>query len=316
MFKRLMFVMSILGPAAIAVQPVAPQSTQITLTKDNTLAINDVFYGETVAQIIKQAKDLDARVQSTDPIYLVISSPGGSIEAGLELIENLSSLKRPVHTITIFSASMGFQTVQGLGDRLILKNGTLMSHRAQGFFYGEFPGQLNTRLAHYTKRVTRMDELAVKRSNGKLTLESYHKLIEPEYWADGQDAVELGLADKVVTATCDKSLVGTTVVPVIQLVMSGHAVELKAEYDNCPLNTNALKYTIFVDGEPFFKDTAPTQAPKANAKDDSFLSYLYGSSSIGKSDGPRLTKEETFEIQQRMNEIIQKKTNREVVRGY
>jgi ATP-dependent Clp protease protease subunit len=296
----------------------------VVLTKDNTIAINDVFWSDTVSVIIKKAKELDARVQSSDPIYLVINSPGGSIDAGLELIENLKSLKRPVHTISIFSASMGFQTVQGLGDRLVLANGTLMSHRARGGFYGEFPGQLDTRYQYYLKRVLRMDELAAKRSGGKLTLDAYHRLIQDEYWCDGQDCVNQGLADRVTSAQCDKSLEGTSQVSVFQDIFMGHTIELKAEYDNCPLNTNALKYVILVDGQPLFMDSTQSTVKKVASDDPSLSSSFFGSSYRSSYETPsaptpiidKLGKDELFQINQKVQGIISKKTNKEVVKGY
>ncbi len=85
-------------------------NNKVILTKDNTIVMNKVFTGASVANLANQAKNLDASAPSADPIYLVINSPGGSIDAGIELIENLSSLNREVKTINLWSASMGFHT--------------------------------------------------------------------------------------------------------------------------------------------------------------------------------------------------------------
>lgn len=310
----------IIGPMQIKIVAPTPASpNNIILTKDNTISINDVFYGETVANIAREAKILDSRTDSTDPIYLVINSPGGSIDAGLELIETLSSLKRPVKTISQWSVSMGFQTVQGLGERLIFKNGTLMSHKARGGFYGEFPGQLDSRYAYYLKRVMRMDELTVSRTNGKHTMQSYHSMIEPEFWCDGKDCLDQGMADRIITATCDKSLEGIKTVPVWQDIVYGHTVELKADYDVCPLNTYALKYSILIDGQPLFKDATPAPAVKQDPSTayrfyDPYASMFSSSSSNDSS--PHLTKEELYEIRKRTDEVMNKKKNKEVIRGY
>lgn len=309
--NKLILMLSMIFASSFA----AAAETNVVLTKDNSLTINDVFTGDSVAPLIKQAKDLDARIPSGDPIYLVISSPGGSIDAGIELIENLSNLHRPVHTITIFSASMGFQTVQGLGERLVLKNGTLMSHRARGGFSGEFPGQLDTRYAYYLKRVTRLDEQAVKRSGGKLTMASYKSLIADEYWCDGADCVASGVADKVITSSCDKSLEGQHTVTIDQFMFMGHSIVLTADYDNCPLNTNALKYNILIDGQPLFKDPSTTTTVKAVTQETLYQS-LFGGSSSQSSSGPSLSKDEMAEVQKKIDGIIEKKKSREVVKGY
>lgn len=314
MKNKLILILGLLFASSVAVAA----ETNVVLTKDNSITINDVFTSDSVAPLIKQAKDLDSRIPSGDPIYLVINSPGGSIDAGIELIENLSNLKRPVHTITVFSASMGFQTVQGLGERLILKNGTLMSHRARGGFQGEFPGQLDTRYSYYLKRVTRLDEQAVKRSGGKLTLASYKSLIADEYWCDGADCVTTGVADKVITSSCDKSLEGQHSVTLDQFMFMGHTIELKADYDNCPLNTNALKYNIVVDGQPLFKEPSTSPTVKTVTQ-DTFLQSMFGPSygpSAPTSVGPSLSKDEMVEIQKRVDSIIEKKKSRDIVKGY
>lgn len=305
----------------------------VILTKDNTIAINDAFDGHSVAQIAKQARELDSRTDSTDPIYLVINSPGGSIDDGLELISNLSGLRRPVKTISLFSASMGFQTVQALNERLVTSNGTLMSHRASGGFYGQFPGSLGTRYNYYLKRVMRMDANAVKRSNGKLTDKTYATLIQDEYWCDGQDCIDQGFADKIVTPSCDKSLTGKTTVSIYQALISGLVVEVMADYENCPLNTNVLKYVILVNGEPLFTDGVNLEELRkllgqkekeesAKKEKSGLFSSIYSSfdsytsSSSIKSVAEKLTKDELYEINQKVQELIKKKNNREVIKGY
>jgi ATP-dependent protease ClpP protease subunit len=308
---------------------------QVTLTKDNTIAINDEFDAHAVSNIAKLARELDSRIPSSDPLYLVINSPGGSIEDGLELISNLSNLKRPVTTITLFSASMGFQTVEALGPRLITSTGTLMSHRASGGFFGQMPGSLGTRYAFYLKRVQKMDENAVRRSGGKLTKASYATLIQDEYWCEGDDCIAQGLADKIVSASCDKSLTGVSTISIFQALIQGLVVEIFADYENCPLNTNVLKYTLLINGEPLFhdgvsaeelhhllsmrlekgvdkKDTTPTNTT-GSIFGPSLYSYDYSSS---RSVLDTLTKDQLTEINEKFQQIVKQKNNREVIKGY
>lgn len=303
----------------------------VVLTKDNTIFINDEFDGHSVAQIAQKARDLDSRTDSSDPIYLVINSPGGSIEDGLELIENLHNLKRPVATINLFSASMGFQTAQALGPRYMTDNGVLMAHRASGGFWGQMPGSLGVRYAFYLKRVQKLDSAAVKRSGGKLTTASWASLIQDEYYCAGQDCVEQGLADKVVAPSCDKSLVGTTTVSVLQKLIQGLVIEVTADYDNCPLNTNVLKYVLYVNGEPLFKDGISIEElralfgkKEAEAKAQAAtVSGIYRSEYDDKYSysAPRsvidsLNKDQMFEIQRTLDEVIKRKENREIIKGY
>jgi ATP-dependent Clp protease, protease subunit len=181
----------------------------ITLTADNSLLLSDEVNGTSAALVSKEAQDKDSKLESGDPLYLVLSTPGGSIQDGLELIENLKGLNRPVHTITIFAASMGFQIAQQMNKRYITHFGTLMAHKAKGQFRGEFPGQIDSRYVYYVKRLNEMDRLTTERTKGKLTEKQFKDLYENEVWIDGFDTVSYGLADEVVGVKCDQSLSGT-----------------------------------------------------------------------------------------------------------
>lgn len=221
----------------------ANDHNRIVLTADNTVNLNGEIDDQSVATTIEALQKLDSKHKSNKPIYLSIYSPGGSIQAGLELIEAAKGLNRPVNTITMFGASMAFQTVQNLGQRLILKNGVLMSHRAagefSGYFGGQTPSQLDSRYGFWVQRTKELDEQTVKRTNGKQTMASYQKQYSEETWLTGSQSVEEGYADNVVTVRCDNSLNGTE-------TKTGNfmGIEFTYEISNCPLITAPLNVKI------------------------------------------------------------------------
>lgn len=179
----------------------------ITLTEKNTISFNEPFDAMTVAAKQTELFELVATSQEQD-IYVVMYSPGGSVSAGSLFIDTAKALGKNINTITIFSASMGYHTVQGLGKRYILPSGILMSHRAYvSGLAGQFPGELNERIKMLMSSTEVLDKVAAQRVG--LKIEEYKSLIHDELWLTGEEAVRRGHADEVIQATCDQSLSGS-----------------------------------------------------------------------------------------------------------
>lgn len=227
----------------------------ITLTKDNTLHLRSAFNSKSVSSLMEDATEMDSTLESGYPLYLVLYTPGGSIQAGLELFDFLDGLNRPVHTITMFAASMGFQTVQHLGSRYITRYGVLMAHKARGGFSGEFGGglsQLDSRYGMWLRRVNMMDKQTVKRTDGKLDLKKFQGLYDNELWLNGSEAVGLGLADEVVTVKCDSTLSG-----IKEESFNFGFFSVTVVFSQCPVKTMALRAYVNIltnKGEMTLKD--------------------------------------------------------------
>lgn len=293
LIKSIVLTVTCLAMVSATANP-QPQKHQIVLTKDNVLSLDGEMDDEGMAKLAVQARAMDSRLPSNEPLYLVISSPGGSIDAGLELISNLKTLNRPVHTISIFSASMAFHTVQGLGTRYVLETGTLMSHKARGGMQGEIPGQFDSRYAYHLKRILKLDEKVVARSNGKQTVESYTAAYANELWCDGQECVDKGLADEVIPVTCDKSLEGTKK-DVTAVSFMGLRLEVGVVKAACPTITGILGVETGKDGHKFELETLTTN----------------------KYDYPNITPENIKELQHKIEEVVAKHDgSKRTVKGY
>ena len=164
----------------------------------------------------------------------------------MELCSNLQALNRKFNTITSFAASMGFQIAQCLNDRLILPSGQLMGHPAStgdGGFGGQFggvePSQTTARYQLWVGIIERLDKIAVARTKGKYTLDTYRRAYDNELWLEGQAAVNAGFADAVVKPTCDKSLSGTT-----NQTINYMGMEIVLIMSECPLISGPLDYYI------------------------------------------------------------------------
>lgn len=231
----------------------------VVLSSDSVIILNSEVDGESVGAVISKAKDLCNAAQSglgskvglkkETRLKLFLNTPGGSIQSGLELIEALNGLSCPVDTVTLFAASMGWQIAQNLGERLILRNGVMMSHHARGESQGEFGGSVRTQMANrqqlWDDRVRELDEQTVKRTKGKQTYDSYTKEYDHEMWLTGTKSVAEGYSDTIVTVSCDASLAGVTTQHANFLGM-----DIAYDLDNCPLNTSPMNIRISAPGAP------------------------------------------------------------------
>lgn len=210
----------------------------VTLTSQNSMSLNSQVDGASMTALMTRLQELN-KIETTEPIYLVINSPGGSIYDGFDFIRFAQTSKRKINTVTLFAASMAFQIVEALGDRLVTSYSTLMSHKASGGFKGEFPGQIDSRYGHVLSHLLEQDKGVVARTNGKQTLESYAQLIQNEYWANSSRALSDGFADEEVVVSCDKSLEGSR-----QQIVDLGFFALDVEYSNCPLITAPLSINL------------------------------------------------------------------------
>lgn len=205
------------------------QAKTIDLNEDNTLIMNKEFKMESVSTVLSKAFELSNKNPNKE-LYLIMDSPGGSVVAGMNLLEGLKALPNKIHTVTFYSASMGYQTVQNLGTRYITPYGILMSHRAKlGGLSGQIPGELDVRLKFYKDLIKQLDITTAKRVG--MTLEDYSKLIHDEYYAIGHDAVKAGHADEVVTVKCSDKLAKETVTEVYRTLFGSYDVE----WSKCPV---------------------------------------------------------------------------------
>jgi len=223
------WVAEVVGSRAIATPGTKPDV--IVLSAKNTLSLNQTVTEESMAQLESDLIKMSLKLAPTGDIYLVMNTPGGDVHAGTKFIDIMKSIPQKIHTLTIFSASMGFHIVQNsTGDRFILPSGTLMSHRAKGGMEGEFGGSIQVRLSWIANTLTRLDQICADRMG--LRLPDYQQLIRDEYWVEGQNSVDQHAADKLVVARCDASLMGEDKVT-IQTMFGAATITTS----HCPLIT-------------------------------------------------------------------------------
>lgn len=208
---------------------IKPAEKTLQLEKSNTVVLKGPVTAQSVATVQNEIQHKAFKLSKTKPIYLVLDTPGGSVFAGLQLIDFIRSLDHKVHTVTLFAASMGFQIAQNLDTRYIGTSATLMSHRAKlGGFGGQLDGEFESRYLMIKRQVDYLDTIAANRM--KLSLPQYKQLILNEYWVHGYDSIAQNAADEQVNLTCGQSMAGTK-----QSKVNTIFGQFEVKFSECPL---------------------------------------------------------------------------------
>lgn len=203
---------------------------EILLTENNTVSLNGPVNDSSILDVQVKLQELSALGEASEPIYLVLNTPGGSVMAGLDLIQYMNTLRRPVYAVANTAISMGFHILQSSAIRYVTPYATVMSHRAHGGFEGDIPQQLNSRISHINQLLSKMDEQVISRTNGKHDKASYTELIRDEAWFVGDNAVTGGFADEVVTLKCSDELNSWTTKTIKFFIFT-----INVKFSNCPL---------------------------------------------------------------------------------
>ena len=165
----------------------------ITLT-DRVVNLN----GPVGFSMIKKAqKDfIELNEQSNDPIWILINSPGGSVDAGLILIDTFRASKSPVYCLVESRAySMAAITLLFCDRKYALDHATIMLHEASYGTMGEDPSN-RSRIYFLTRHLDRMHVELAKRVG--MSHEKYREKIRDAWWLMADEAEKAGIVDAVV----------------------------------------------------------------------------------------------------------------------
>lgn len=162
-----------------------------------------IFLGEEVNEhtaniVVAQLLHLAYEDPKKD-ISLYINSPGGSVSDGLAIYDTMQFIKPDVATYGIgLQASMGaFLLSSGAtGKRYVLPNSRVMIHQPSSGTQGKVTDQeITLRESIRIKKL--LNEILAKNTGQKLS--KIEKDVDRDFWLDAKEAVEYGLADKIVS---------------------------------------------------------------------------------------------------------------------
>lgn len=139
-------------------------------------------------------------LESEDPkkdISLYINSPGGSVTAGLAIVDTMNHIKPDVNTVVIgMAASMGAVILSAgkKGKRFALPNAEVMIHQPWGGAEGRASD-----IEISARQILRMRETLNKmlaKNTGK-TLAQIEKDVDRDFFMTSDEAKKYGIVDKV-----------------------------------------------------------------------------------------------------------------------
>jgi len=179
------------------------------LLKDRIVMMQGVVEDTMANLIVAQMLFLESQ-NADKPINLYINSPGGSVTAGLAIYDTMQFIKCPVHTYVMGQAcSMGSFLAQAgePGKRFVLPESRTMIHRVSSGTRGT-SGSIHVQELEFedakrhfeeSKKINkRLTELYVKHNTAGKTYEELFETMKFDTFLNSQEAVEAGLADKVV----------------------------------------------------------------------------------------------------------------------
>ena len=169
----------------------------ITLNEDNFIIIRGGIHETTAAKAVQKLLEL-----TSNDIYIYLSTPGGSVFAGLSVVQAMQTLQKAgkrIYTIGDFAASMGYIIHQYGTQRYVRSSGVLMQHQMS---YGVHGNYQNVKSFHKFIGKVNSDLNQYQAQRCGVTPEQFESMTQHDMWLFGSESVNLNVSDCVVDVEC------------------------------------------------------------------------------------------------------------------
>ena len=141
-------------------------------------------------------------LEAEDPdkdISLYVNSPGGSAYAGMAIYDTIQFVRPDVRTICVgmaMSAAAMILAGGATGKRSALPNAKMMIHQGSGGFRGNAPDAV-IQMREW-ERLVEVNNQILARHTGQ-AIEKIAKDTDRDFYLNAQEAIDYGLADRIVT---------------------------------------------------------------------------------------------------------------------
>ncbi|MCI5051446.1 MAG: ATP-dependent Clp protease proteolytic subunit [Candidatus Pacebacteria bacterium] len=168
------------------------------LLKERIIFVQGQIRDEMANSIVAQLLHLEQEDSEKD-ITLYVNSPGGSVTAGMAIIDTMHFIKPKVSTVCVgLAASMGAMILsQGeKGKRFTLPHARVMIHQPLTGVEGQASDiAITAEQILKTKKILR--DMIAKSSGQKVSKVEID--MDRDYWMDAEEAKKYGIVDSVIT---------------------------------------------------------------------------------------------------------------------
>lgn len=168
------------------------------LLKDRIIFLGGPIDSDTANIIIAQLLFLENEDSKKD-ITLYVNSPGGSVVAGMAIIDTMNFIKSDVATVCVgMAASMGAMilTSGAKGKRFALPNAEVMIHQPLGGTEGQ-ASDIAIHAEHILKTKENLYRI-ISETTGK-SMAQVTKDADRDYYMSSEEAKKYGIVDKIIT---------------------------------------------------------------------------------------------------------------------
>lgn len=168
------------------------------LLKERIVFLGGPVTADSANSIVAQLLHLEQEDASKD-ITLYINSPGGSVTAGMAILDTMNFIKPDVSTVCVgMAASMGAMLLSAgeKGKRYALPNSEIMIHQPLGGIEGQ-ASDIAITAEHILKIKKKLEDMLVD-ATGQ-SHEKIKKDMDRDFWMDADQSKKYGIIDKIIS---------------------------------------------------------------------------------------------------------------------
>lgn len=165
---------------------------------DEEINENTLEYAKMILQWNREDKMKGIKKEDRQKITLIFFSPGGDLNVNNCLVDTITLSETPIVGINVgMAASSGCFIYLACHERYTFPKAEFLLHKGFGTFSGGY-NELVAALLNYQRQIEDLGEFVLSRT--KIPRELFDQNFESDWYLSAQEAVKLGVADKIITS--------------------------------------------------------------------------------------------------------------------